>query len=78
MKTNNVSRYDYYKASVSFCEALWEQLMRDDAHDLMGREGWETLRAAYDVARDEQTRRFNAWIGESDEIRKKAERILAA
>ena len=59
---NSSDRYNHYKQSVSLCEALWEQMMRDDAFECLGREGWDFLREAYDKAREEQNRRFHAWL----------------
>lgn len=61
-KMNSSDRYNHYKQSVSLCEALWGQMMRDDAFECLGREGWDFLREAYDKAREEQNRRFHAWL----------------
>ena len=37
--------------------------MAPDAFALCGgTDGWTQLREAYDAMRDEQTRRFNAWL----------------
>jgi hypothetical protein len=52
-----------YDASFAACQRIWDQLMADDAFALCGgRQGWEQLREAYDAMRDEQTRRFHAWL----------------
>lgn len=55
-------RYDYYVKAVNFMEILWAQLMREDAFEILGCEGWDLLRETYDKARDEQRTRFHAWL----------------
>jgi len=61
--TNSKAAYAHYKKSVAACEAAWELLMAPDAFALCGgNEGWQQLRAAYDVMREEQNRRFNTWL----------------
>ena len=52
-----------YEASCDRCNHVFRQLMAEDAFDLCGGiEGWEKLRAAYDVMRIEQTRRLKVWL----------------
>lgn len=66
---NSSDRYNHYKQADSLCDALWEQMMRKDAFEVLGRDGWQMLSEAYDKARDEQKRRFDAWLGNIPEKR---------
>lgn len=60
---NGSSAYLAYRASCVACDQMFRQLMAVDAFELCGGvEGWEKLRAAYDVMRAEQTRRMDVWL----------------
>ena len=61
--TDSKTTYAAYKASCAVCDQMFRQLMAPDAFELCGGlDGWDKLRAAYDVMRAEQTRRLNVWL----------------
>jgi hypothetical protein len=62
-------RYNHYKQADSLCDALWQQMMRKDAFEVLGCDGWDMLSEAYDKAREEEKRRFSAWLGNIPEKR---------
>jgi len=62
-KAARMAAYSTYRDSVAACDRIWSQLMAPDAFALCGgTNGWTQLSEAYDAMRDEQTRRFNAWL----------------
>lgn len=55
-----------YQKAVSVTSTLWELLMRPDAREVFGDEGYALLSEAREHAVREERRRFEAWMGEID------------
>lgn len=62
MTTNG--NHDSYQKAVSATSAIWELMMRRDARDIFGAEGYALLSEARDHAVREERRRFDAWMTE--------------
>lgn len=62
----SLDRFNHYKQSVSLCESLLSQLLRDDAFAHLGRERWYLLREVYAQASAEKDRRRLAYFRGTD------------
>lgn len=55
-----------YQKAVSATSAIWELMMRSDAREVFGDEGYALLSQAREHAVQEERRRFEVWMAEID------------